>query len=105
MSKLFEKLLGPAYRPEIHWTSAGRSKAGLNPYSGNERIASTFTISGDAASQAMIHLLLRHGYRQAASWKSSPTFHVEVSSTEGDITTAFVLQPEQVEKVRTRTKD
>ena len=93
--------MGPAYRPEVHWTSHFRNRSGLDPFTGDETESSTFTIEDDAGSAALTQLLLRHGYKKAGSWPTlkRPNYHIEVSTTEEDILGAFTLEPFQVQKV------
>jgi len=98
VSKLLEKELGTAYRPEVHWTSYFRGRSGLDPFTGNAREVSTFTLNDAAVSAAFAQLLIRHGYKKASTWKS-PTFHVEVCTTEEDILSTFTLEPYQIQKV------
>lgn len=96
---MLEKQLGFAFAPETHWTSSLRSKAGLSPFSKDDTTASTFTIKDVHGNFS--NLLTRNGYRKAASWRPSPTFHVEVVPSDGGLTEAFCLDPNQVRKVST----
>jgi hypothetical protein len=90
--------MGQAYRPEAHWTSHWRHRSGLDPFKGDENKFCTFTIADDAGSSAFTQLLIRNGHKKASSWKN-PTYHIEVSTTEGGVESAFTLDPFQVEKV------
>jgi hypothetical protein len=96
---LLEKQLGSAFVPETHWTSPLRSKAGLSPFSKDDRTTSTFTIEDVHGSFS--NLLTKNGYRKAAKWRPFPTFYVEVVPSEGDLMEVFCLDPDQVRKVST----
>lgn len=98
---MLENELGEVYHSEIHWTSSLRRKAGLSPFKGNEIEASTFTIADKKGSLAFGHMLTRkvRSHRIANKNLKSPVYHVEVVTTEGGITSEFVLEPSQVQKV------
>ncbi|CZR62635.1 uncharacterized protein PAC_12532 [Phialocephala subalpina] len=100
ISKMLEREMGSAYKPEVHWTSHFRNRSGLDPFTGNENESSTFTIEDDAGSAALTQLLLRHGYKKAGSWptRKRPTYHIEASTTEEDILSEFTLESFQVQK-------
>ena len=99
VTRLLEKQLGSAFVPETHWTSPLRSKAGLSPFSKDDRTTSTFTIEDVHGSFS--NLLTKNGYRKAAKWRPFPTFYVEVVPSEGDLMEVFCLDPDQVRKVST----
>jgi hypothetical protein len=91
--------MGSAYRPEVHWTSHFRSRSGLDPFKGDEKRSSTFTIEDAVGSSAFTRLLVRNGYKKAAAWPKGSSYHIEVSTTHGDLLSEFSLEPFQVQKV------
>ncbi|KAF2679081.1 hypothetical protein K458DRAFT_408347 [Lentithecium fluviatile CBS 122367] len=96
VSRLLEKQLGSDFIPEVHWTSSLRSKAGLLPFLKGKMTTSTFTINDLHGTFSKI--LANNGYKVASSWRPSPTFHIDVVPSEGDLTEAFCLDPNQVRK-------
>lgn len=89
--------MGNAYAPSLHWTSRLRGRAGLTPYEYSDKIQSTFTIDDKLGS--FTELLIRNGYKNAASWRRYPTYHVEVNTSEVGLVSAFCLDPYQVNRV------
>jgi len=89
--------MGGTYLPILHWTSSLRSKAGICPYENTDSSQSTFTI--DDKSGTFTALLLRNGYNAASSWRSHPTYHIEVNTSETGLLSKFYLDPHQINKV------
>jgi hypothetical protein len=88
--------MGGTYLPVLHWTSCLRSKAGICPYENTDSSQSTFTI--DDKSGTFTELLLRNGYNAARSWRSHPTYHIEVNTSVAELLSKFYLDPHQINK-------
>jgi hypothetical protein len=89
--------MGETYSPALYWTSCLRSKAGIYPYENTDRNQSTFTINDKSGT--FTELLLRNGYNAARSWRSYPTYHIEVNTSETGLLSKFYLDPHQINKV------
>ncbi|KAF2852960.1 hypothetical protein T440DRAFT_466522 [Plenodomus tracheiphilus IPT5] len=96
VSRLFEKRLGNAYIPSLHWTSPLRIQAGLLPYFTDDETTSTFTFGDTTAAFAA--LLRSSGYKVAGSGNCSTTFHIEVIPSDRDLADKFCIDPEQIQK-------
>jgi hypothetical protein len=83
--------------PSSHWTSHLRSRAGHIPYERAPPGVSTFTMTDN--TENFSKFLIQWGYLRAASWGSSPVYHVKVVASKSDLLSEFFLDPLQVKKV------
>ena len=58
---------------------------------------STFTIQDETGALSI--LLSKNGFGKAATWRKYPKYHIEVCPTEGDLTTDFCLDSDEIYKV------
>ncbi|KAK3364627.1 hypothetical protein B0T25DRAFT_576849 [Lasiosphaeria hispida] len=83
VSRMLEKHLPSIYRPEQHWTSPLRTRAGLEPCESLPVDASTFTILD--GSGELSRLLRQPGCAKTEKWASRCTFHIHVVTTASDL--------------------
>lgn len=83
--------MGPAYVPNLHWTSRLRSKAGYGLYESNDVAQSTFTIEDNF--RKFTEMLIGGGYKTACAWRKCPTYYIEVNTSVGDKHSSFCLDP------------
>jgi hypothetical protein len=58
---------------------------------------SAFTIEDESGT--FTEMLLQNGYKAARGWRSYPTYHIEVYTSEAGLFSKFYLEPHQIEKV------
>ncbi|KAK0721152.1 hypothetical protein B0H67DRAFT_536144 [Lasiosphaeris hirsuta] len=103
-SYLFVNALGSLYRPEAHWTSMLRYRAGISPFPDDIRTSASFTIADRETSVKMAGFLCDHGCTAAAPWKKQArptTFHFDVAVTPGDEQSTFSWTSSHIERMRT----
>ncbi|KAJ3576913.1 hypothetical protein NPX13_g3556 [Xylaria arbuscula] len=101
MSRFLTSFLGPEfYKPNKHWTSHLRSRNGHTRYRKNPS-SSTFTIRERHGKLG--HFILQ--WRDDISFYKSCKFHIEVSATNGDLHSQFILSNPQFVKAQELTLD
>jgi len=92
---MLEIHLPSTYRPEEHWTSRLRTRAGLEPCENLPVDASTFTIVDGSGE---LSRLLQPG-RANTKWASRCTFHIHVITTTSDLGAGFLVGSSPMRKV------
>lgn len=101
LSRVFRKNVGELYQPDLHWTSALRTRAGYAEYVpeyGGQ--ASPFTLSGKGVSNAVMDFLENSAALQVAQWRTStPTYHFELALSVGSGVETFEWTTSQLDRV------
>lgn len=97
VSRFIQEVLGDWYRPNEHWTSSLRSKAGHTPLSNDAVGCSTFTIQDTSGN--LKTSLVQMGCEEAKSLTDPATFHFQVVVTGEALHSSFTLASAQAEKV------
>lgn len=98
VSNLLQRYLGSNFKPEVHWTSPLRTRAGHGPLmpSATGPVAS-FTLR---EVPAMTDLLIRASFHDARKWKRScPVYHIQVHTTVGGHNSLFTMHADSLAKV------
>ncbi|KAI8716452.1 HET domain-containing protein [Fusarium sp. LHS14.1] len=103
-SEFLQQELGSLYRPDDHWTSPQRYKAGYSIFSPPVASCATFTITGPEASRKFSAALAQRGFWEASTWiwtNSHPTYHLDMAVSPGGPTSEFDWTSQQFERMRT----
>ena len=101
ISQLLSNYLGSAYKPEEHWQSSMRSRAGYvspEPPPGKEE--APFKIKDDRG--LLTRLLAQNEYKDAEEWAQAqvyPTYHIDVHLTSRTLKSRFTYSQARFEKV------
>ncbi|KAF4430289.1 putative Heterokaryon incompatibility protein, partial [Fusarium austroafricanum] len=86
VSRILSRHLGDHYHPDTHWTSKLRELDDRKTFHSGDEPMATFTFTN---CPRLTELLINLAYKPAETWKLSghtPSYHVEVQPTLGDIT-------------------
>ncbi|KAL2678839.1 hypothetical protein Neosp_009591 [[Neocosmospora] mangrovei] len=102
-SKFLQQELGSLYKPDDHWTSPQRYKAGYRRYPHPVASCATFTIADREASRKFSGVLSQRGFEEANTWawtNSDPTYHLDMAVSSGGSTSDFAWTSQQFERIR-----
>ena len=97
------RMLGSAYSPDAHWTSDLRTRNAHKQFvpmrnsEGKKKMYATFTLHD---TTKMFTRYLAQSYPPAAQWMGKPpTYHLDVKTTRGDMSSEFSYDNDQVRMV------
>ncbi|EEU43645.1 uncharacterized protein NECHADRAFT_82646 [Fusarium vanettenii 77-13-4] len=102
-SAFLQRELGNLYKPDEHWTSPQRYKAGHTRFSRPVVSCATFTITGPEASRKFSAALAKRGFQEASTWvwtNSDPTYHLDMAVSPGGPASDFAWTSQQFERMR-----
>ncbi|RSM02003.1 hypothetical protein CDV31_011086 [Fusarium ambrosium] len=102
-SVFLQQELGSSYKPDDHWTSPQRYKAGYCKFPHPVASYATFTIANREASRKFSDVLAQRGFQDARSWawaNSDPAYHLDMAVSSGGPTSDFSWTSQQFERMR-----
>ncbi|KAF4467774.1 heterokaryon incompatibility [Fusarium albosuccineum] len=104
-SKFLQRELGQVYKPEDHWTSPQRYKAGYRRFLHPASSCATFTLGDREASCKFSDFIAQRGFKDAQTWAwvaSDPTYHFDIAVSSGGPDSDFSWNTQQFERVSVR---
>ncbi|OAL50739.1 hypothetical protein IQ07DRAFT_680093 [Pyrenochaeta sp. DS3sAY3a] len=100
MSEFFRKHVGTMYNPNVHWTSALRTREGHEQFNG-QNDHSSFTFADPATSSQITDILRKNGDQDATSGRlRNPVYHFEVAVIPREQNALFQLHIQKFDRMR-----
>ncbi|RYP53097.1 hypothetical protein DL768_001874 [Monosporascus sp. mg162] len=102
-SRFLRHELGDFYKPDDHWTSPQRYKAGHRKFLHSVASHATFTIANREASRKISAFLAQRHFEAAKAWAwaaSDPTYHFDIAVSSGGPKSEFSWTTQQFERMR-----